>query len=100
MRQYPMPHPLYERVRDHLEQAAAVLPRDICADALRELIGEAVDLALELSYRRRQDGQVLTLRPSTQATEVPADATMRNKQWLSRRTQPALPERQNPIPFR
>ena len=63
MTHYTPPHPLYERARDHLEQAAAVLPRDTCADPLRELIGEAVDLAIELSYQRKPR-QVLQLRPS------------------------------------
>lgn len=71
MRQYPMPHPLYERVRDHLEQASAVLPKDISADALRKLICEAVDLALELSYQRPPTRQVLRLCPSDQVIDEP-----------------------------
>lgn len=70
MNHYTLPHPAYERVRDHLEQAAAVLPRDTCADPLRELIGEAVDLAIELSYQRTP-GHVLRLRPQDRVGDEP-----------------------------
>ncbi|HTN63046.1 MAG TPA: hypothetical protein VL147_16110 [Devosia sp.] len=73
MNQTGMPFPRYVRVIDHLEQASAVLPRDAYADPLRELIGEAVDLALELSYQRTPDCQVPHFQPLDQATDAPKE---------------------------
>jgi hypothetical protein len=49
-----VPDPLYEHVRDHLEQALAIVPLDPKTDELRASIGEAVDTAIELAYRRRE----------------------------------------------
>jgi hypothetical protein len=49
---YRSPEPLFERVRDHLERAAAILHKDGAAGTIRDSIEEAADLALELAYRR------------------------------------------------
>lgn len=45
------PEPLFERVRDHLERAAAILHKDEFAAPIRDNINEALDLALECAYR-------------------------------------------------
>lgn len=50
-----MPHTFpdarFERVRDHLERAIAILHKDEATQCLRDMIEEAVDLALECAYR-------------------------------------------------
>ncbi len=48
------PEPLFERVRDHLERAAAMLPRDPQSQAIRGNIEEAIEMALECAYRPRR----------------------------------------------
>jgi len=48
-----LPLPLYEHVRDHLEQALAIVPRDDDTAVLRLHIEEAIEIALERAYRRR-----------------------------------------------
>jgi hypothetical protein len=63
MHDYSLPHPLYESVRDHLEQAMAVLPREPYAESLRALIDEALDAAIELAYRDTAHGVNLHLVP-------------------------------------
>lgn len=50
-----LPLPVYEHVRDHLEQALAILPRDEQASALRLKVEEAIEATLELAYRREID---------------------------------------------
>lgn len=45
------PDALFERVRDHLERAAAILHNEASARTVRDNIEEAVDLALECAYR-------------------------------------------------
>ncbi|QDZ11591.1 hypothetical protein [Devosia ginsengisoli] len=45
------PDALFERVRDHLERAAAILHNEVAAQTIRDNIEEAVDLALECAYR-------------------------------------------------
>lgn len=47
-----LPLPIYEHVRDHLEQALAIVPRDEDSAKLRLRIEEAIELALELAYQR------------------------------------------------
>jgi hypothetical protein len=49
---YTFPEPLFERVRDHLERAAAILHKDEAARTIRGNIEEAADLALQFAYRR------------------------------------------------
>lgn len=47
------PELLFERVRDHLERAAAILPTDPEVDPIRGNIEEAIEMALECAYRPR-----------------------------------------------
>lgn len=54
-----VPDPLYEHVRDHLEQALAIVPMDSRTEELRACIGEALDTAIELAYRRRDTTRVV-----------------------------------------
>lgn len=45
------PDARFERVRDHLERAAAILHNEVGSRTIRDNIDEAVDLALECAYR-------------------------------------------------
>ena len=45
------PDPRLERVRDHLEQAIAILHKGETSQSIRDKIEEAIDLALECAYR-------------------------------------------------
>ena len=48
--QFP-PLPVYDHVRDHLEQALAITPRDDHHAQLRLKIEEAIEVAIELSHK-------------------------------------------------
>ena len=50
MRPCLYPNPLYERVRDHLEQSIAILPQDPVSEAARTMLEEALDVVLWLAY--------------------------------------------------
>lgn len=63
MKQTTLPHPLYVRARDHLEQAMAVLSHDPNATPLLALIDEAVDIAIELAHLPPADETILRLVP-------------------------------------
>ncbi|MHA6692421.1 hypothetical protein [Devosia sp. A449] len=64
MKQANLPHPLYMRARDHLEQAMAVLSREPNAAPLLALLDEAVDIAIELAHMPPADETILRLMPS------------------------------------
>lgn len=62
------PEPLFERVRDHLERAAAILPREAQAQRIRGSIEEAIELALECAYRSRSQPSLRVLEGQLRAT--------------------------------
>lgn len=64
MKPTTLPHPLYVRARDHLEQAMAVLSREPDAAPLLAMIDEAVDIAIELAHLPPAGGAILGLLPS------------------------------------
>ena len=66
-----LPHPLYVQVRDHLEQAMAVLSREPTAAPLLALLDEAVDIAIELAHLPPTDEPILRLVPSDEARDKP-----------------------------
>ncbi|MHA6692714.1 hypothetical protein [Devosia sp. A449] len=71
MKPTTLPHPLYVRARDHLEQAMAVLSRDPNAAPLLALIDEAVDLAIELAHLPPTDETILHLSPADEVRDKP-----------------------------
>ncbi|KFC71010.1 hypothetical protein FF80_00728 [Devosia sp. LC5] len=63
MLKHNLPDPRYECVRDHLEQALAIVPKAPGAAPLRAHIEVAVEAAIELAYRPRpQDGTLRLLQ--------------------------------------
>ncbi|MHA6692773.1 hypothetical protein [Devosia sp. A449] len=67
MKQTTLPHPLYIRARDHLEQAMAVLAHEPNAAPLLAMIDEAVDIAIELAHLPPVDETILHLAPPDEA---------------------------------
>lgn len=59
MLKHTLPDPRYECVRDHLEQALAIAPKE--AAPLRAHIEVAVEAAIELAYRWRPEDDTLQL---------------------------------------
>ncbi|MHA6692724.1 hypothetical protein [Devosia sp. A449] len=66
MKQTTLPRPLYVQVRDHLEQAIAVLSHDPAAVPLRALLDEAVDISIELAHLSPAGATILHLRSSNE----------------------------------
>lgn len=60
------PELLFERVRDHLERAAAILPNDLECDPIRGNIEEAIEMALECAYRPRSEPTLRLLKADIQ----------------------------------
>lgn len=56
------PELLFERVRDHLERAAAILPNNLEVDPIRGNIEEAIEMALECAYRPRAEPPLRLLK--------------------------------------
>lgn len=56
------PELLFERVRDHLERAAAILPNELDGDPIRGNIEEAIEMALECAYRPRSEPPLRLLK--------------------------------------
>ncbi|MHA6731647.1 hypothetical protein [Devosia sp. A369] len=71
MKPTTLPHPLYVRARDHLEQAMAVLSREPDAAPLLAMIDEAVDIAIELAHLPPADEPMLRLKPSDEVRDKP-----------------------------
>ena len=56
------PDLLFERVRDHLERAAAILPNGPEVDPIRCNLEEAIEMALECAYRPRLEPPLRLLK--------------------------------------
>lgn len=69
MERTTLPHPLFVRARDHIEQAIAVLSHDPDAARLLVLLDEAVDIAIELAHLQQTDATILRLKPSDEVRD-------------------------------